>query len=138
VGREDVDEGVGVAVYQLPLFAFSGEQVPLIAAFLAGILTAGGASIDATDSTPVRLTPDTAMILQLVSQVRAAGRRGELTAWAETGLPSISAIQRHLRCEKRRAQLVWDALRVLDGRRGPHLRPPSVTAEPLLAERGTL
>ncbi len=112
---------------------------PLIAAFLAGILTAGGAGIDATDSAPVRLAPDTALTLQLVSQVRAAERRGELTAWAETGRPSISAIQRHLRCEKRRAQVVWDALRILDGHRAGQLhRPSSVNPNGLAADRGAL
>jgi hypothetical protein len=109
---------------------------PLIAAFLAGILTAGGAGIDATDSTPVRLTPDTALILRLVSQVRAAERRGELTAWAQTGLPSISAIQRYLRCEKRRAQVVWDALRILSGHRTGHRHPSSVSPDAVFADRG--
>lgn len=110
---------------------------PLIAAFLAGILTAGGAGIDATDSVPIRLAPDTALTLQLVSQVKMAERRGELTAWADTGLPSISAVQRHLRCEKRRAQVVWDALRILDGHRPGNLRSSSVSPDGLVADRGT-
>ena len=65
-------------------------------------------------TTPPRLTPETHLTLQLLARVTTAIARGELTEWATTGLPSINAIQRYLRCEKRRAQLVWDALRLLD------------------------
>lgn len=60
-----------------------------------------------------RLDPDTTMTLTLAGRIHAAVNRGELTEWDGTGLPSISAIQRYLRCEKRRAQAVWDALRIL-------------------------
>lgn len=94
---------------------------PLIAGFLADILTTTANAADSpARETPPRLTPETNLTLQLVGRVTTAISRGELTEWADTGLPSISAIQRYLRCEKRRAQLVWDALRLLR-----HTSPPS-------------
>jgi hypothetical protein len=89
---------------------------PLIAGFLADILMTT-ATADAAGNTPPRLTSETDLTLRLLARVTAAIARGELTDWATTGLPSISAIQRYLRCEKRRAQLVWDALRLLDHNR---------------------
>lgn len=103
---------------------------PLIAGFLAGILTSTGADGDPRTA-PLRLTSETRLTLQLVAQVTTAMSRGELPEWGATGLPSISSIQRHLRCEKRRAQLVWDALRLLDDTARPGLTPATArsTAE---------
>ncbi len=67
----------------------------------------------ATEPGPSRLDTTTADTLALLARVRAAVAAGELQVWADTGLPSITAIQRYLRCEKRRAQGVWDALSIL-------------------------
>jgi hypothetical protein len=89
---------------------------PLVSGFLAGILTTTATTTfddPGAESTPLRLSVETTQTLRLVSRVGAAMGRGELPEWAATGLPSISSIQRYLRCEKRRAQLVWDALRLL-------------------------
>jgi hypothetical protein len=90
---------------------------PLVAGFLAEILTDAHLG---TDSAPPRLDTDAVEVLTLVARVRTAMARGDLTAWADTGLPSITAIQRYLRCEKRRAQSVADALRILSG--SPEIR----------------
>jgi hypothetical protein len=85
---------------------------PLVAGFLAEILT--DAQVGA-ESVPPRLDGDAVEVLTLVARVRTAMARGDLSAWADTGLPSITSIQRYLRCEKRRAQSVGDALRILTG-----------------------
>jgi hypothetical protein len=85
---------------------------PLVAGFLAEILT--NAQVGA-ESVPPRLDTDAVEVLTLVARVRTAMARGDLSAWADTGLPSITAIQRYLRCEKRRAQSVADALRIVTG-----------------------
>jgi hypothetical protein len=85
---------------------------PLVAGFLAEILT--DAQVGA-QLVPPRLDTDTVEVLGLVARVRKAIVRGELGEWADTGLPSISSIQRYLRIEKRRAQCVSDALRILSG-----------------------
>ncbi len=96
---------------------------PLVAGFLAEILT--DAHHSATDSCSdlgegvdagpdrARLDAQTRDTLELATRVHHAMTRGELTAWSDTGLPSITSIQRHFQCEKRRAQRVWDALRIL-------------------------
>jgi len=86
---------------------------PLIAGFLADILTTATVAEPDPRTAPLRLSADTHLTLELVARVTTAMARGELTEWSTTGLPSISAIQRYLRCEKRRAQLVFDALRLL-------------------------
>jgi hypothetical protein len=83
---------------------------PLVAGFLAEILTDAHTS---TDAVAPRLDTDTVDTLALVARVQAAMARGDLNEWDNTRLPSISGIQRYLRCEKRRAQSVWDALRIL-------------------------
>ncbi len=85
---------------------------PLVAGFLAEILTdanRGGEGV------APRLDTDMVDTLTLVARVRTATTRGDLSCWADTGLPSITSIQRYLRIEKRRAQGVWDALRILSG-----------------------
>ncbi len=87
---------------------------PLVAGFLAEILT--GAALNSEGEDPGerdRLDAQARDTLELSARVHAAMTRGELSAWSDTGLPSISAIQRHLQCEKRRAQRVWDALHIL-------------------------
>lgn len=98
---------------------------PMVAGFLADILaTTDTMHHHHGDDSPTspgartepRLAPDTITILTLVSRVHAAVAAGHLPLWDNTGLPSISAIQRHLRCEKRRAQAVWDALQLLTHR----------------------
>ncbi|PZS32650.1 MAG: hypothetical protein DLM61_06520 [Pseudonocardiales bacterium] len=85
---------------------------PLVAGFLAEILT--DASSGGEGVAP-RLDTDMVDTLTLVARVRTATTRGDLSCWADTGLPSITSIQRYLRIEKRRAQCVWDALRILSG-----------------------
>ncbi len=85
---------------------------PLVAGFLAEILTDAHVG---TESVPPRLDTDMVDTLTLVRRVHTAIVRGDLGEWADTGLPSISSIQRYLRIEKRRAQCVWDALRILSG-----------------------
>lgn len=86
---------------------------PLVAGFLAEILTAAEQNTPVAGRPEPRLDQDMVLILALVSRVNTAMSAGELREWDNTGLPSITAIQRHLRCEKRRAQTVWDALRIL-------------------------
>jgi hypothetical protein len=95
---------------------------PMVGGFLAEILTtaeqhtADQSATNTADTTvpvPPRLDAATTDTLTLAARVQAATARGELVEWDDTGLPSISAIQRYLRCEKRRAQLVWDALHIL-------------------------
>lgn len=91
---------------------------PLVAGFLADVLTS--ARVDTESAVPPRLDSDVVDTLQLVHRVRQAVARGELPVW-EDGLPSITAIRNYLRCEKRRAQGVKDALRILNGStRGGH------------------
>jgi hypothetical protein len=85
---------------------------PLVAGFLAEILTDAHTS---TDAAAPRLDTDIVDTLTLVAKVQAAIARGDLNEWADTGRPSISAIQRYLRCEKKKAQSVWDALHILAG-----------------------
>ncbi|HEY1971123.1 MAG TPA: hypothetical protein VGH89_24420 [Pseudonocardia sp.] len=96
---------------------------PMVAGFLAETLTAAEQSTAEHRTTELstalparaepRLGPDTITLLALIARVNTAMTSGELQQWDNSGLPSISAIQRHLRCEKRRAQAVWDALRIL-------------------------
>ncbi|GEL27053.1 hypothetical protein PSU4_60070 [Pseudonocardia sulfidoxydans NBRC 16205] len=86
---------------------------PLAAAFLATILEE--AHVDVADAGSHRLAADTVDTLTLVTKVRAAIASGELELWAETGLPSVEAIRRYFGCEKRRAQGVHDALKLLAG-----------------------
>lgn len=88
---------------------------PLVAGFLAELLTDTYVGPDAP--VPPRLDTDEVDTLQLVHRVQAAMARGELPAWSD-GLPSITAIRDFLRCEKRRAQRVSDALAILS--RGTH------------------
>ena len=88
---------------------------PLVAGFLAELLTDTYVGPDAP--VPPRLDTDEVDTLQLVHRVQAAMARGELQAWSD-GLPSITAIRDFLRCEKRRAQRVSDALAILS--RGTH------------------
>jgi hypothetical protein len=85
---------------------------PLVAGFLAEILTDAHPG---TDAAAARLDTDIVDTLTLVAKVQAAIARGDLNEWADTGWPSISAIQRFLRCEKKKAQSVWDALHILAG-----------------------
>ena len=86
---------------------------PLVAGFLAEILTAAEHNTALASRTEPRLEADTVVVLALVNRVSTAIANGQLREWDDTGLPSISAIQRLLRCNKRRAQAVWDALRIL-------------------------
>jgi hypothetical protein len=91
---------------------------PLVAAFLADVLIS--ARVDTDSTVPPRLDSDVVDTLHLVHRVRQAVARGELPVW-EDELPSITAIRSYLRCEKRRAQGVWDALAILAGStRGGH------------------
>jgi hypothetical protein len=85
---------------------------PLIAAFLADVLISARADTETTVAP--RLDSDVVDTLHLVHRVRQAIARGELPVW-EDELPSITAIRSYLRCEKRRAQRVWDALTILAG-----------------------
>jgi hypothetical protein len=84
---------------------------PLVASFLAGILAE--AHVDAADAGGHRLEAETVDTLTLVSKVRTAMAVGELESWQDTGLPSVEAIRRYFGCEKRRAQGVHDALKLL-------------------------
>lgn len=85
---------------------------PLVAGFLAELLTE--THLGPETSVPPRLDTDVVDTLRLVRRVQAAMARGELPAWSD-GLPSITAIREFLRCEKRRAQGVKDALVILAG-----------------------
>jgi hypothetical protein len=87
---------------------------PLVAGFLAEILTEASDRVGGAEAVAPRLNPDTVEALALLGRVRVAMARGELPEWENTGLPSISSIMRYLRCGKRRAQAVWDGLRILD------------------------
>jgi hypothetical protein len=84
---------------------------PLAAAFLATILEE--AHVEVTDAGSHRLAADTVDTLTLVAKVRAAIASGQLEPWGDTGLPSVEAIRRYFGCEKRRAQGVHDALKLL-------------------------
>ncbi|GAY08572.1 hypothetical protein [Pseudonocardia sp. N23] len=84
---------------------------PLAAAFLATILEE--AHVEVTDAGPHRLASDTVDTLTLVTKVRAAIASGQLEPWGDTALPSVEAIRRYFGCEKRRAQGVHDALKLL-------------------------
>jgi hypothetical protein len=84
---------------------------PLAAAFLATILEE--AHVEVTDAGTHRLAADTVDTLTLVTKVRAAIVSGQLEPWGDTGLPSVEAIRRYFGCEKRRAQGVHDALKLL-------------------------
>lgn len=116
---------------------------PMVGGFLAEILitaeqqTTHRAAADSADTTveehevapvPPRLDAATTVTLTLAARVQAATGRGELVEWGDTGLPSISSIQRYLRCEKRRAQLVWDALHILTSSPADQSSAPSLTA----------
>ena len=106
---------------------------PVVAGFLAEILTTAERHVTdqvcsgaAEEAVPSRLDASTSATLTLVARVQAATARGELVEWGDTGLPSISAIQRYLRCEKRRAQLVWDALGILTRTSSEQLHPEAL------------
>ena len=92
---------------------------PLVTGFLSEILT--DAHLGAATTSPARLEADTIDTLSLAARVRQAMAHDELTVWGDTGLPSITAIQRYFHCEKRRAQMVHDALELLDSDR-PEVR----------------
>jgi hypothetical protein len=85
---------------------------PLVAGFLADLLTETSIGPDAP--VPPRLDPHELDTLQLVHRVQTAMARGDLPAWSG-GLPSTTAVRDFLRCEKRRAQRVSDALLILSG-----------------------
>jgi hypothetical protein len=89
---------------------------PMAASFLAGILEA--AHVDVADAAGSRLAADTVDTLTLVAKVRAAIAAGEIELWADTGLPSVEAVRRFFGCEKRRAQGVHDALKLLQDNTG--------------------
>jgi hypothetical protein len=101
---------------------------PLVAGFLAEVLTTAQLDAGAQTTQPEpRLDDATMAALTLVGRVQAALDNGELVKWDNTGLPSISAIQRYLRCSKTRAQMVWDAMKALRSENGP---PHSVAPPP--------
>ena len=102
---------------------------PLVAGFLAELLTAAEHNTALASRTEPRLEPDTIVILALVKRVSTAMSNGQLREWDGTGMPSISAIQRLLRCEKRRAQAVWDALRILTQPTAGHTATPGTSQE---------
>ncbi|ODU05023.1 MAG: hypothetical protein ABS81_08715 [Pseudonocardia sp. SCN 72-86] len=101
---------------------------PLAAAFLATILEE--AHVDVADSGTTRLAADTVDTLTLVTKVRAAIASGELELWAETGLPSVEAIRRYFGCEKRRAQGVHDALKLLASPGSAAVKARTASPEP--------
>ncbi|NMH97320.1 hypothetical protein [Pseudonocardia acidicola] len=84
---------------------------PLAASFLAGILAE--AHVDVADAGGSRMSVDTVNTLSMVVKTRKAIAGGELEPWADTGLPSVSAIARYFNCEKRKAQATHDALKML-------------------------
>lgn len=86
---------------------------PLVASFLAGILAA--AHVDAPDPGGRRLTVETVNVMSMVVKIQAAMATGELQPWADTGLPSVTAISRYFNCEKKKAQGAHDALKMLRG-----------------------
>jgi hypothetical protein len=86
---------------------------PLVAAFLAGILSS--AHVDAPDPGGRRLTVETVNVLSMVSAVQAAAAANAIPLWEDTGLPSVSEIARYFGCEKRKAQGAHDALKMLQG-----------------------
>jgi hypothetical protein len=106
---------------------------PLVAGFLAEILLgAARHSSDEADNEAegeaarARLHAQARDTLELTARVHTAMARGELTAWSDTGLPSITSIQRYFQCEKRRAQRVWDALHILTTSPVDQPNPPSL------------
>jgi len=84
---------------------------PWVSSFFAEILAT--AHVDAPDPGGRRLTVETVNVLTMVAAVRGAVRVGSMPLWEDTGLPSVSEIARHFACEKRKAQGVHDALRML-------------------------
>ncbi len=113
---------------------------PLVAGFLAEILTDASSQLgEGGDggSQRSRLDAQTRDTLELATRVHHAMTRGELTAWSDTGLPSITAIQRYFQCEKRRAQRVWDALRILTSTSADTASAASITASPISARRSS-
>ena len=108
---------------------------PLAAAFLATILEEAhvDVDVDVADAGSTRLAADTVDTLTLVTKVRAAIASGELELWAETGLPSVEAIRRYFGCEKRRAQGVHDALKLLASSDDAGAGPAAVKARTAVA-----
>jgi hypothetical protein len=99
-----------------PRWPVTGPVTGIAAGSTAGTVSVAesrSAEAPSAESGPTRLEAQTAETLALVTRVRSALAPGELRVWGDTGLPSIPSVQRHLRCEKRKAQSVWDALVIL-------------------------
>ena len=90
----------------LILVALVGQLV--VSGFLSKLLV--DAYVEATETGSSRLDLDTLNVVRMVARVQSAVASGDLEPWADTGLPSVSAIARYFTCEKRKAQAVHDAL----------------------------
>lgn len=90
----------------LILVALVGQLV--VSGFLSKLLV--DAYVEATETGASRLDLDTLNVVRMVARVQSAVTAGDLEPWADTGLPSVSAIARYFTCEKRKAQAVHDAL----------------------------
>lgn len=90
----------------LILVALVGQLV--VSGFLSKLLV--DAYVEATETGSSRLDLDTLNVVRMVARVQSAVTAGDLEPWADTGLPSVSAIARYFTCEKRKAQAVHDAL----------------------------